>query len=120
MVNKHRELARLRALAELRKNRELARFADVQTGFAAIQGQIDRAAAQMRDLFQSETPFSLEEGRLANLLAQRLTLEARHAMAAQRELRPAFEAARARAIAEFGRAKVLDEISARNERAAAR
>lgn len=119
MVSRAEKLAALHRLAGLRMDREMKRFAAYRDHMAALQSQADLAERSLAGLFDRDRAFSVAEAQMANNAARQLTLQAQQARAEQDRLRPGFDAARGRAIAEFGRAQVLERI-AKTERAARR
>ncbi|MDO5642332.1 MAG: hypothetical protein Q4G26_08120 [Paracoccus sp. (in: a-proteobacteria)] len=111
MSKKADMLVRLAQLARIRSDSELKRF-------AAYRNHVDRLSAQQADhrarlgqLFADEQEFSVAATRMASLDAGRLARELSRLDAEMTRLRPGFDAARARAMREFGRVRVLESLS---------
>lgn len=76
----------------------------------AAQSRIAVIEAKMQQLYASSAPFSVSEARLANALAGDHARQLVRAEADLARMMPGFESARAAAIREYGRVRVLEEI----------
>lgn len=108
-------LARLEQLARLKSDLEMRRFSAFRQSVEAVRARIASIERELRGLYEAPDAFSLSEARLANALAQ---VHTRALLQAERELSqmlPAFDAARARAQREFGRAEVLGALRRKSQ-----
>ncbi|MDO5657945.1 MAG: hypothetical protein Q4G36_06445 [Paracoccus sp. (in: a-proteobacteria)] len=119
MVRRAEQLAALHRLAKLRMDREIKRFAAFRDHMAMLQSQIGQADEGLDQLFRRAQPFSVDEAQMANRTARQLTIMALQARAEQARLQPGFDEARDRAMREFGRSQVLQQLAHAEKAAAA-
>lgn len=98
-------------LAQMRSDAEMKRF-------SAFRAHVERMAAQRADcqgridaIYRADAPFSVAEARLANAESGRLGRAILQADAEIARLKPGYDAARQRAVREFGRVQVLKQLA---------
>lgn len=111
MSKKAQMLTRLGKLAKIRSDLELKRFAAFRGHVDALAGQQNEQRDRLGHLFAQEQAFSIEGARLASLEAGRITREITRLDGELARLRPGFDAARARAMREFGRVRALEQLA---------
>ena len=118
MSRKALMLDRLARLAKIRSDAELKRFAAFREHLDALMLRKDAQKARLAGAFARTEAFSVAEARLANLEAGRLAREIGRLDAELQRMKPGFDAARARAMREFGRVQALERLAG-DERGAA-
>lgn len=115
-------LKSLERIARMKSDLEMRRFSAFRANVSAAQGRIAALHAELQDLYDSPAVFTIAEARLANALAQEGVTALRAEEMGLERMMPGFEAARAAAVREFGRADVLrrlrDGMIAKREKAA--
>lgn len=106
------DIARLEKVARLKAEIELKRFAAFSAHVTAARDRIDGLQVALMQSYQSAAPLTVPEARMANAQAARSAREITRAEAELARMMPRFNAARAAAAREFGRAAVLDDLSA--------
>lgn len=104
------KLAELQRLAQLKSDLEMRRFSAFRSRVEVAQAQIQAIEQDLRDLYNSNCDFSIEEARLANALAGERSRALLRAELALQHLLPGFEVARQAALREFGRVEVLRSV----------
>ncbi len=112
MSRKTRDLDRLERIARLKSDLEMRRFSAFRAHVVAARERVSRIEDELEAIYRSDNAFSVNEARLTNAIA----CEKSHALlAAESDLQrllPGFDAARQRAVHEFGRAEVLKNLHA--------
>ncbi|WBU56734.1 hypothetical protein [Paracoccus sediminicola] len=104
-------LKRLAKLAEIRSDAELKRFSAFRTHMDMLVARKAAAEARLSASFAQPKAFSIAEARLANAEAGRLAREMAALDAEMARMRPGFEAARQKAVQEFGRVQALTKLA---------
>lgn len=101
------KLAELQRLAQLKSDLEMRRFSAFRNRVEVAQAQIRAIEQDLRDIYDSQSDFAIEEARLANALAGERSRALLRAELALEQMLPSFEVARQAALREFGRVEVL-------------
>ena len=104
------QLEQLARLAQIRSDIELKRFAAFRAHVDSIATQRLNMREKLNAVYAQETSFSIAEARLANHEAGRFADGIARLDAELGRLRPGFNAARHRAVREFGRVQVLNSL----------
>ncbi|MTH80031.1 hypothetical protein [Paracoccus aestuariivivens] len=110
MSQSTKSLMQLERIAQMKSDLEMRHFSAFRQHIEAAQARIDNIKSTHQALYASETDFSVAEARLINALAQdhsRALIAAEHDLA---QMRPRYDAARAQAQREFGRAEVIKTL----------
>lgn len=110
MVTHLADLARLQRLAQLRADMQMRKFSVFRTHMTALQTRMEQLQAQMRAGYATEGAFSIIDARQSHALTRAAAQELRRCEAELAGLRPRFEAMRAQAVREHGRAGVLSHL----------
>ena len=110
MKRKIDSLKQLEKIAKVKSDLEMRRLSAFRANVVAAQNRIDSLHAELQKLYASPAPFTIAEARLANALAKDRIAEIRIEEANLARMMPAFEAARCKAVKEFGRADVLQRL----------
>lgn len=106
-------LGRLKRLAKLKSDIEMRRFSAYRAHVEATRSRIAGIEDDLAHLWQGPDPMTLAQSRLINnLTAEQLRALSREESQLQKML-PGFEAARASAAKEFGRAEVVGQLQAK-------
>lgn len=111
MKKSAKQLEQLARLAQIRSDAELKRFAAFRAHIDAVATQEQLLRDKLAAAYQQKTAFSIAEARLANQEAGRLALGIARLETEMDRLRPGFDAARQRAVREFGRVQVLNRLA---------
>lgn len=111
MKKKIQMLTRLAKLADMRADIELKRFAAFRNHVDAVGRQLTEHQNRLGHLFAQDDAFLVAGARLASMEAGRLASEIGRLDAELVRLRPGFDAARDRAMREFGRARALEQLA---------
>ncbi len=111
-------LERLARLAEIRSDAELTRFSAFRQHVEVLNSQQVEHRGRLADLFAQSEPFSVEGARIDSQDAGRIAREISRLEAEMERIRPGFEAARSRAVREFGRVRALEQMTDRLRQAA--
>lgn len=106
------QLNALFRVAQLKSDLELRKFSAFRGHVVAMETRIDRIRGELSDLCASAAPDSLADLRAAAAIAGRNADALMRAEAELARMRPNFDAARAKAVREFGRAQVLSHLKA--------
>lgn len=109
------QLIALERIARLKAERELKKFGAFRQHMAMAQGQCDAMRNALQQSYDSSSPLTLSEARMANAQAGRSARELARAQQELARMRPRFEQARQDAAREFGRAEVLLDLARRGE-----
>lgn len=101
------KLAELQRLAQLKSDLEMRRFSAFRSRVEVAQAQIRAIEQDLRDIYDANGDFTIEEARLANALASERSRALLRAELALQQMLPGFEMARQAALHEFGRVEVL-------------
>lgn len=110
MSRKADALKRLERVARLKSDIEMRRFSAFRAHLVAARAHAARLEGELELVYASDDPFSLNAARLTNAIACE---KARALLAAEQEITrmmPGFDAARQRALREFGRAEALKDM----------
>lgn len=110
MSTQTESMARLQRLAQLKSDLEMRRFSAYRLHVAAAKARIATIEQDLQAIYHSNAAFSIEEARLANVLAGEKSRALLRAEVDLRQMLPGFELARAAAVREFGRAQVLQSL----------
>ncbi len=111
MRKKTQMLTRLAKLAEIRSDVELKRFAAFRRHVDTLAAQQNEQRDRLGHIFAQDEAFSIEGARLASIEAGRLAREMARLEAELDRIRPGFDAARSRAMREFGRVRALEQLA---------
>ncbi|MBV0890753.1 hypothetical protein KTN05_02675 [Paracoccus sp. Z118] len=106
--------AKLRALAhvaQLKSDLELRRFAAFRAHVVAVESRVGAIRGELGELCAAAAPDSLPDLRAMAAIAGRNADSLLRAEAELSRLAPGFAAARAKAAREFGRARVLAQLT---------
>ncbi|KGJ06270.1 hypothetical protein SAMN04487972_10411 [Paracoccus halophilus] len=110
MKGQTKALGRLERIARLKSDIEMRRFSAFRSHLVEARARMMQIEQELAAIHQSDAAFSVSEARLTNALACE---KIRDLLAAEEEVRrllPGFEAARGRALREFGRAEALNSL----------
>lgn len=117
-MKKLRQMQALAALAQLRADQELRRFAALGVHVAATRAIVNGMRDELQQAVSENVPISVDEMRLTMAV---VGYRADALFRAERDLErmlPGYELARARAAREYGRARAMDEVATRTTHAA--
>ncbi|MDO5704152.1 MAG: hypothetical protein Q4G49_03645 [Paracoccus sp. (in: a-proteobacteria)] len=112
MVKKIKQLQQLEKVARIKADLELRKFAAFNAHVTAARANIASLEAALQQSYRATAPLAVSEARMANAQAGRAAREIRKATADLERMMPRFEAARATASREFGRAEALYNLAA--------
>ena len=104
------QLGALLRVAQLKSDLELRKFSAFRAHVVAVEARIGAIRGELSDLCASVAPESLPDLRAAAAIAGRNADALLRAEADLARMRPGFDAARAKAVREFGRAQVLSQL----------
>lgn len=110
MKNKANRLAGLQKISKLRSDLEMRRFSAYRASVVSAQARIAVLERSLQELYQASQDFSISDARLMNALAGEKMRALQREGAQLRQMMPGYEAARQRAIQEFGRTEALRQI----------
>ncbi len=103
-------LAQLQKLAQLRSDLEMRSFSVFRAHVAAAQARLGMLEDDLQQLYHVTDAFTIAGARLTNALTTDKVHEIRREEALLRQMQPRFESARQKAMREFGRAQVLQQM----------
>lgn len=112
MSRKTDALGKLERIARLKSDLEMRRFSAFRAHLIAARERVTRIEGELEAIYRSDSPFSVNEARLTNAIACEKSQALLTAEADLQQLLPGFDAARQRAMREFGRAEVLKNLHA--------
>ena len=104
------QLQALGRVAQLKSDLELKKFSAFRSHVVALEGRIAAIRDELSTLSAGDAPGTLDDLRAAAAVAGRNAEALLRAEAELARMRPGFEAARLRAVREFGRTQVLSRI----------
>lgn len=110
MVGEAAKLAALERIARMKAERELKGFAAFKTHMDTLSIRAEAMRVALQQSYDSAAPLTVAEARMANAQAAGSARELQQVEREVAALTPRFQAARAKAAREFGRAEVLVEL----------
>ena len=104
------QLQALGRVAQLKSDLELKKFSAFRSHVVALEDRIAAIRDELSNLSAGDAPGTLDDLRAAAAVAGRNAEALLRAEAELARMRPGFEAARLRAVREFGRTQVLSRI----------
>lgn len=115
MVRKLDKLIALERIAQIKAERELKKFGAFRQHMTVAEQECEAMQNALQQSYDSPSPLTLAEARMANAQAGRSARELERAQQHVARMRPGFEKARQDAAREFGRAEVLLNLARQSD-----